>query len=61
MVNPLHQLVKKDQKWSWEEEQEEAFEGLRYTFTIEPVLIKPNLDKEWKVEADTLSENTGYR
>jgi len=38
-------LVRKEQKWKWEQKQEEAF-------IIEPVLAIPDIDKEMKVEAD---------
>ena len=41
----LHVLVRKEQKWKWEQKQEEAF-------IIEPVLAIPDIDKEMKVEAD---------
>ena len=30
---PLHMLVRKEQKWKWEKEQEEAFEELKKGFT----------------------------
>jgi len=29
-----------------------TFEGIKQAFTIEPVLVKPNLDKELRVEAN---------
>ena len=48
----LHQLVRKDEKWKWEEEQEKAFAKLKKIFTTEPVLAAPDLDKEMRVEAD---------
>ena len=31
-----------------------TFEGMKQAFTIEPVLVKPNLDKELRVEANIL-------
>jgi len=45
-------LVRKDEKWKWEEEQEKAFAKLKKIFTTEPVLAAPDLDKEMRVEAD---------
>ena len=48
----LHTLVRKEQKWKWEQKQEEAF-------TIEPILAIPDIDKEMKVEADASDYATG--
>ena len=53
IAKPLHQLVRKDEKWKWGEEQEEAFTKLKKIFIIEPVLAAPDLDKKMRVEADT--------
>ena len=50
---PLHILVRKEQKWKWEKEQEEAFERLKEGFMTEPVLVIPDIDREMRVEADT--------
>jgi len=52
IAKPLHQLVRKNEKWRWEEEQEKAFIKLKEIFTTEPVLAAPDLDKEMRVEAD---------
>jgi len=51
---PLHVLVRKEQKWKWEKEQEEAFGKLKRAFTTEPVLAIPDIDREMRVEADAL-------
>jgi len=52
VAKPLHQLVRKDKKWRWENEQEEAFTKLKEIFTTEPVLVVLDLDKEMRVEVD---------
>jgi len=52
IAKPLHQLVRKNEKWKWEKEQEEAFTKLKEIFMTEPVLAAPDLDKEIRVEAD---------
>jgi len=52
LAAPLHVLVKKEQKWKWKREQEEAFEKLKMVFTIEPVLAIPDINKEMRVETD---------
>ena len=49
---PLHVLVRKEQKWKWEEEQEEAFGRLKRAFTTEPVLAIPDINREMRVEVD---------
>jgi len=50
---PMNRLTRKDEKWRWGDEQEKAFKQLKEIFTIRPVLATPELDKEFRVEADT--------
>jgi len=52
-------LVRKEQKWKWEKEHEEAFGKLKAVFTTEPVLAIPDIDKEMRVEADASDYVTG--
>jgi len=59
IVVPLHVLVRKEQKWKWEKEQEEAFRRLKEVFTTEPVLAIPDIDREMRVEADASDYVTG--
>ena len=44
IARPLHDLMKKDQKWNWTEKQKEAFKELKKQFTKELVLAAPDLD-----------------
>ena len=53
LAKPLYKLVRKDKKWNWEEEQKVAFKELKRVFTIRPVLVVPDLDKEIRVEVNT--------
>jgi len=53
IARPLHDMVKKDQKWEWTEKQEEAFKELKEKFTKELVLVALDLDKKIRVEVDT--------
>jgi len=53
IARPLHDMTRKENKWSWRERQQKAFEELKERFTIEPVLVTPDLDKEMRVKADT--------
>jgi len=55
----LHMLVRKEQKWKWEKEQEEAFEKLKAGFTTELVLAIPDINREMRVEADASDYATG--
>ena len=48
----LHEMTRKENKWSWGERQQKAFEELKKRFTTEPVLVTLDLDKEIRVEAD---------
>jgi len=59
LAAPLHVLVRKEQKWKWEGEQEEAFERLKAVFTTEPVLAIPDINREMRVEADASDYATG--
>jgi len=52
IARPLHNLVKKDQKWYWTEKQEKVFQELKKKFTKEPVLAAPDLDKKIRVEVN---------
>ena len=53
IAKPLHEMMRKEMKWSWEKRQQKTFEELKKRFTIEPVLVIPDLDKEMRVEVDT--------
>ena len=55
----LHVLVRKEQKWKWEREQEEVFKKLKMVFTTKPVLAIPDINREMRVEADTSDYATG--
>ena len=48
IARPLHDIVKKDQKWDWTEKQERAFRELKEQFTKELMLTAPDLDKKNK-------------
>jgi len=52
-------LTRKNEKWRWEEAQQKAFNELKRVFMMKPVLAAPNLDKEFRVEADASNFTTG--
>ena len=59
VVRPINVLMRKDMKWRWKEEEQAIFDKLKKTFTIRPVLVAPDLDKEFRVEADASNYATG--
>ena len=52
VAKPLHEITRKDVKWSWEERQWKVFEELKESFMIKLVLITPNLNKEMRIDVD---------
>ena len=56
---PLNNLTRKEEKWRWGSEQQKAFEQLKHVFTSRPLLVVPDIDKEFRVEADTSNFATG--
>ena len=48
----LYKIMRKETKWSCGKKQQKAFEELKERFTIEPVLVTPDLDREMRVEAN---------
>ena len=56
---PLHEMTRKENKWSRRERQQKAFEELKKRFTTEPVLVTLDLDKEMRVEVDISDFATG--
>ena len=59
LAKPLNMLTRKDEKWKWEEAQQKAFEQLKGIFITRPLLVAPDLDKEFRVEADASNFATG--
>jgi len=59
VARPINMLTRKDIKWQWGVEQQKAFDELKRVFTTKPVLAAPDLDKEFKVEANASNYATG--
>jgi len=55
----LNNLARKEEKWRWGDEQQKAFKQLKIVFTSRPLLVVPDLDKEFRVEADASNFATG--
>jgi len=54
----MNMLTRKDEKWQWENKQQKAFDELKKVFTSKLILAAPDLDKEFRVEADALNYAT---
>jgi len=59
VARPMNTLTRKDVKWKWGTEQQQAFDELKWVFTTKPVLAAPDLDKEFRVKADASNYATG--
>jgi len=59
VARPMNTLTRKDVKWQWGTEQQQAFDELKWVFTTKPVLAAPDLDKEFRVKADASNYATG--
>ena len=49
---PLTKLMRKDVRWHWTEEQQEAFEKLKLALTQAPVLARPDLSLPFTLQTD---------
>jgi hypothetical protein len=45
MVKPIHNLMKKDRSFSWTDDIEKAFLGIKKAISSAPILAKPNFEK----------------
>jgi len=58
VARPINMLTRKNVKWQWGVEQQKAFNELKRVFTTKPVLVAPDLDKEFRVEANASNYTT---
>jgi RNase H-like domain found in reverse transcriptase len=58
-AKPLFELMKKDQKWSWGEEQQQAFDEIKDRVTSSPILRFADDSKLFRIEADSSDFATG--
>ena len=52
IVNPLNTLLKKNQKFTWNKEQQESFNMIKNCLSKSPILIYPDLEKSLIVQTD---------
>lgn len=53
IAKPLTRLTGKDVPWTWGEEEQKAFDGVKHEITKDPVLIHPNQNLPYVLETDT--------
>ena len=56
MVKPIHILLKKDLFFSWTNDVENAFEGIKKAISSAPVLAKPDFEKEFTTYTNVTEE-----
>jgi hypothetical protein len=59
MVVPLTNLTKKDKRWEWTKECQEAFEKVKDALTNAPVLAPPELGKPFELVSDASGVGLG--
>ena len=59
LMKPLNELLKKDKKFEWTDEVQQAFDTLKGKFQAAPVLQLPDPYKPFMVECDTLKYASG--
>jgi len=52
VARPLTELTKKTKQWTWNDEAEAAFEGLKQSFTTAPILAHFDAQKPVIIETD---------
>ena len=57
---PMTRLLRKDVKFEWTEECQQSFEELKKLLTEAPVLVQPELGKEFVVYSDASLNGLGY-
>jgi hypothetical protein len=56
MVKPIHNLLKQDRSFSWIDDVENAFVGIKKAISSAPVLAKPNFEKEFMIYTNAIEE-----
>jgi hypothetical protein len=59
LAQPLNNLTKKDKKFEWSTDCQEAFDTIKKQFMEEPVLLMLNQSKPFQIESDTSKVATG--
>jgi hypothetical protein len=49
MFKPIHNLINQDHSFSWTDDVEDAFVGIKKAIISAPVLVKPDFEKEFMI------------
>jgi hypothetical protein len=60
IAKPITDLLKKEEKFVWNAESDEAFQTLKKLLTTSPVLAQPNIAKSFDVFCDAFGTRLGY-
>ena len=52
IAKPLHELLKKDKEFNWEEDQQIAFEAVKERLCAHPILLFPDFEKHFTLTTD---------
>src|SRR5881394_3280667 len=58
-AQPLYQLLRKDNPWQWGEDEIKSFKSLKQALRTSPILIQPDVTKEFMLECDASDYATG--
>ena len=59
IARPMFRLLSKDTPWKWDVEEENSFNNLKQALKESPVLIQPDVTKEFLLECDASDFATG--
>ena len=59
MTRPLNNLTRKNEKFEWTKERQDAFDTLKERFTEAPVLLMPDSAKPFVLETDASAFASG--
>ena len=59
LAKPLNELLKKERKFEWTDECQQAFDTMKRKFTEEPVLGMPDHNKPFQIECDASKYASG--
>ncbi|KAM8707570.1 hypothetical protein ACLKA7_014664 [Drosophila subpalustris] len=59
IVQPISRLLRKGQKWTWDDSQQQAFEELKARLTQAPVLACPDFNERFALQTDASNYGLG--
>jgi hypothetical protein len=59
ITKPMTYLLGKDKKFQWTAKCESSFQELKQRLTIAPVLVVPNMEKQFSIYCDALEQGLG--